>query len=179
MPKKQTKLSPAKYGKHRGVSREMVMEWKRDGIIPKTAFSHPKKRPAWWLVDVAKADKALDKNLDPAQLKKQTIKPDKTIKEKTDIIKKSGVKKLDFNAARTLNETYKAALRKLEYEEKSGETVKAKDVEKAAFDMARTLRDNILNVADRIAPLVTAETDQHKNNIIITDELRQALEDLI
>lgn len=38
------------------------------------------------------------------------------------------------------------------------------------------VRDSILNIADRVAPILAAEMDAGKVHAVLMDELRQALE---
>lgn len=80
--------------------------------------------------------------------------------------------------ARAKREKYLAELARLKYELESGRLLDAREVEKAWFDKARIVRDAILNLPDRVAPLVASETDEHKVHRILTDELRSALEEL-
>ena len=69
-----------------------------------------------------------------------------------------------------------AGLRELELRKKADELVEKRSVEQATFRLFRNLRDAILAVTDRICPIVTAETDQHKNRATIDKELRDALD---
>lgn len=48
----------------------------------------------------------------------------------------------------------------------------------AAFNKARTVRDNLLNIPGRLAPLVAAESDERRCFALIDQEIRQALVEL-
>ena len=74
------------------------------------------------------------------------------------------------------NKKHEAAMRKLRLEEKQGQLVKIEDVERAAFNLARQVRDGILNIPDRIDSMLAMESDSRKINTVLTKELRQALE---
>ena len=63
-------------------------------------------------------------------------------------------------------------------QEKSGELVKAKDVQVAAFSEARKLRDNMLNIPDRVAALIAADPDENSVRQILTDEIEKGLQDI-
>lgn len=83
-----------------------------------------------------------------------------------------------FQQARTLREAYMARLAKLEFDEKSGLLVRADAVKNEAFKVARTVRDNMLNIPDRIAAELANETNQFKVHQRLTQEIRRALEDM-
>jgi len=83
-----------------------------------------------------------------------------------------------YAQSRAIRENFQARLAKLEFEQKSGKLVDADDVKKQAFKAARTVRDSMLNIPDRIAAELAAETDTFKIHKRITDEIRKALESL-
>ena len=92
--------------------------------------------------------------------------------------KKSSGKKSSFTEAKTSEKRIQVAMLELNYQEKSGELVKAKDVEVAAFNEARKLRDNMLNIPDRISALVAAEPDENAVRQIIIDEIEKGLQNV-
>ena len=81
----------------------------------------------------------------------------------------------NFNVSRAKREAYQAELARLEYEEKQGTLVNAEAVKKEAFRVARQVRDAMLNIADRIASELAAETDAFKVHKKLADEIRTAL----
>ena len=83
-----------------------------------------------------------------------------------------------FAEAQAEKERYKAKLAKLEYEHKIGQLVDRESVEREAFRVARVVRDAMLSLPDRLAALMTAETDQAKNHAILTKEIMAALKGL-
>lgn len=56
--------------------------------------------------------------------------------------------------------------------------ISALDVRAAAFAKARAVRDAILNISDRVAPILAAESDSMKIKEILDLEHRNALEEL-
>jgi len=60
-------------------------------------------------------------------------------------------------------------------EEKRGLVVSAREVELESFRLARQLRDAILAVPDRVAPILAAETEDHAVRQILDKELRSVL----
>jgi hypothetical protein len=66
----------------------------------------------------------------------------------------------------------------LELDQKTGRLVDAEQIKIAAFNKGRAVRDAILNIPDRISPILAAESDQITIGQIMTTELKQALEGL-
>ena len=84
---------------------------------------------------------------------------------------------LDYSRARTVSETYRARLHKLEYEERSGKLISRDEVEVAAFNRFRMFRDRMLNIPDRVAAVVAAESDAGNVHQTLSSEIRNALEE--
>ena len=72
----------------------------------------------------------------------------------------------------------KAQARKAEIEvaEMMKVLIPAKDVKDAAFESGRLLRDQLLNIPGRVAPIIAAERDPKKTREILEKEIRQCLE---
>ena len=83
-----------------------------------------------------------------------------------------------FAQSRAIKEAYLARLAKLEFEEKSGVLVKADVVKNEAFKVARLVRDAMLNIPDRVASELAADTDAFVVHRKLTLEIRKALEGL-
>jgi len=80
--------------------------------------------------------------------------------------------------ARTKTEVEKGKLLELNAKVEAGKFVDADEVKVAAFNRARIVRDALINIASRLAPLVAAESDERACFDLIDQEVRQALEDL-
>ncbi len=172
------KLSVKDYALHRGITWRSVYRQINEKLIPKSALSREGKGKKI-LVDRAKADKALDRHaMTRRDLLTDDPPPDKTTEEKIKTARKAGTASLTFHEARTLAQRFKAAHLKLDLDERTGKLVEAEAVKKAAFDQARMLRDTLLNIPDRISPVLAAESDQGKITSLLTTEIRQALEGL-
>ena len=52
------------------------------------------------------------------------------------------------------------------------------EVQVAAFTRGRTVRDNLLNIPDRLAATLAAETDVDRVHHMLSTEIRKALEEL-
>ena len=80
--------------------------------------------------------------------------------------------------SRAVRETYLARLAKIEFEERSGKLLSRDEVTVTAFTVARTVRDNLLNIPDRVAAMLAAETDPGRVHQILSEEIRKALIEL-
>ena len=85
----------------------------------------------------------------------------------------------DLFAERARKEYYLARLRALEYEERKASLVDARQVEDRMFRVSRQIRDALLNIPDRLAPLLAAENDASRCHALIRDELERILGDLV
>jgi hypothetical protein len=82
-----------------------------------------------------------------------------------------------YTKARAVREHYQARLTKIEYEERVAKLVPKDEVQVAAFNKFRQFRDHMLNIPDRIAAMVAAETEAARCYEIIAIEIRKALND--
>ena len=80
-----------------------------------------------------------------------------------------------YVTARTVHETYRARLAKLDYEERIGKLLPRDEVVATAFKRYRQFRDHMLNIPNRIAPVLAAETDPIRVHEILATEIRDAL----
>lgn len=126
------------YAKLKEYSPEYIRRLIAKGKITQKAI---KRHGKCWLVNPEQA------NIDLAENLSQRIKQKKSKLKK---IKKAGFENLSFAEAQTKNEQYKASLRKLEYEQKSGKLIPADEVEQEYFSIGRTIRDSLLNIPGRV-----------------------------
>lgn len=165
-------LNLTKYAKHAGVSQQRISKLKAEGRL-EGCYT---QKGRLCLFDVAATDARLAESLDPAQTIKAKV-PISTSPRALDL----GVrdpKKADFNQSRAVNEYFKAELRKADYEERIGNLLRKEDVEKEAFDCARTIRDFIMNIPNRISDQLAVTGDREKIEQILKTELTNALESL-
>jgi hypothetical protein len=66
----------------------------------------------------------------------------------------------------------------LEYKTKSGELVPVADVKAQAFTLARAVRDGLLALPDRVAPMLAATQDAAQVHRLLSEEIRVALRGL-
>jgi hypothetical protein len=82
-----------------------------------------------------------------------------------------------YSKARAIREYYQASLAKIEYEQKVGKLLPKDEVQAAAFNTFRQFREQLMNIPDRVAAIIAAETgmDTKKVQEILTAEVRHAL----
>lgn len=85
---------------------------------------------------------------------------------------------LTYSEARAERERFMAQLARLEYEKKSGTLVDAQHVKREAFRAARVVRDALLNIPDRMAGELAAETNHLIIHRRLVGEIEKALEGL-
>ncbi|MEE9356252.1 MAG: hypothetical protein V3U75_11735 [Methylococcaceae bacterium] len=89
--------------------------------------------------------------------------------------RKDKINNISYTEARTEEKKLKIELLELDVALKKGQMVLTEDVENAAFSAARELRDRMLNIPDRVAAIVAAETDEVKVRDYITEQIEAEL----
>lgn len=72
--------------------------------------------------------------------------------------------------------TERARVLRLEADLKAGKLLDAEEVKRDVFEAARVTRDNVMNVPDRVAAELAAESDPARVHARLGDELEKALE---
>lgn len=163
------------YAKSKGVSTEAVSKAVRVGRLSKSVVFDAKGKPR---VIPALADQEWTANTDSAQQRVPAVAPPRPPAPEPEAPARDEPKTATFQQARTLREAYMARLARLEFEEKSALLVRADAVKNEAFRTARMVRDNLLNIPDRVAAELANETNQFKVHQRLTQEIRRALEDM-
>lgn len=83
-----------------------------------------------------------------------------------------------YAQSRAVREAYQARLAKLDYEERSGKLIAVDQVKASAFKVARTVRDGLLNLPDRVSHELAHEVDAAKVHARLSQEIRRVLEAL-
>jgi len=149
------------YAKHRGVRLSAVQKAIQTGRIQTT----PDGR-----IDSEQADADWEARTRPGQ--------GRAARRGTETPRGEAAGGLDYFKARAIRESYLARLAKIEFEEKTAKLVSRDEVQVAAFTLARTVRDNLLNLPDRLAALLASESDADRVHQILTGEIRKALDEL-
>ena len=144
-----------------GVSRQAVLKAILAGKLPKSA----KKKKGDWEIDPELGRIEWGQNTKVAWQKADLSdgEPD----EPSDIP--------EFNESRAKREFHMAALAELDHSERSGRLIDAEEVKRSAFKLSRQTRDAMLNIPDRCAADLAAETDAFKVHARLTKEIREAL----
>ncbi len=159
-------LSLRGYARHRGVSLTAVQKAIHSGRITPNADG---------LIDSDRADAEWKAKTRPGQRRGKQPLPEPRESERPESTVVGG---LDYFRARAVRESYLARLAKIEFEEKTAKLISRDEVQVAAFTKARTVRDNLLNIPDRLAATLAAEPDTDKVHQILTGEIRKALDEL-
>ncbi|HFB98051.1 MAG TPA: hypothetical protein ENJ62_02830 [Bryobacterales bacterium] len=175
-------ISQSEYARRRGVSRQYVSRLVKEGVI----------RLKNGKVDPAQADAALAARRDPAR-------PLRRKKPKTDTKRTSQAATQDSSVSvdaatlpgsaagdlpkmllktRIKSELEKGKLLEIKARVEAGKYVDADEVKVAAFNKARIVCDGLLNIPDRLAALLAAESDEHKVHKLLASEIRAVLEEL-
>lgn len=83
-----------------------------------------------------------------------------------------------FNESRAKTEYFRAEMSRLDLEEKEEKLCDAEKVKREAFSMARSVRDAVNSIPDRVSNQFAAETDSVVIHQALSEELRKALERL-
>ncbi len=179
-------ISQSEYARRRGVSRQYVSRLVKQGVI---VLDNGK-------IDPAKADAALEARRDPARApRRKALKtgaqrvqkaPDQDapvsvpVSRDTVMLPGSGGGDLPRMLLKTRikSELEKGKLLEIKARVEAGKYVDADEVKVAAFNKARVVRDGLLNIPDRMASLLAAETNEHKVHELLAREIRAALEEL-
>jgi hypothetical protein len=157
------------YAKHRGVTLKAVQKAIQSGRIRTTSDGK---------IDVDQADADWVRNTGPRQATIATSSPVPRRAQtpaETPRPEPAAAGPLDYARARAVRENYLARLAKIEFEERSGKLVSRDEVQVAAFNKFRTFRDGMLNIPDRVAAVLAAESDPARVHEILATEIRKAL----
>ena len=157
------------YAKHRGVTLKAVQKAIQSGRIRTTSDGK---------IDVDQADADWVRNTGPRQATIATSSPAPRraqTQAETPLPEPAAAGPLDYARARAVRENYLARLAKIEFEERSGKLVSRDEVQVAAFNKFRTFRDGMLNIPDRVAAVLAAESDPARVHEILATEIRKAL----
>lgn len=161
-------LSLRAYAKHRGVSLAAVQKAIRSGRITTTEGGS---------IDRDRADAEWSAKTRPGQQRAATPAAAASATSLVEAPRGDSLGGgLDYFRARAIRENYQARLAKIEYEERIGKLVNRDETQVAAFTRGRTVRDRMLNIPDRLAATLAAESDCDKVHQRLTEEIRKALD---
>ena len=179
-------ISQAEWARRRGFSRQYVHRLVKRGVVRLTDGG----------IDPAQADAALAALREPARPPRRRAGGRKEpvrapgAGERDGIRPPAGARSDPFDPTsggdlptlllktRIKSEVERARLLEIKAKVEAGRYLDADEVEVAAFNKARILRDALLNIPDRLAAVLAAETDAGKVHAVLSAEIRTALEEL-
>jgi hypothetical protein len=178
-------LSQADYAKRRGCSEAAVNTARKQRIKAAEVIRDGK---VW--IDAEKADELWAQNTrrrrndaKPPQEREARRPPE--LRPPTDDELKAFIMGLpedqipdDVNESIRRKEHYNAERQRVAALKDRGEVVSQREVEAAAFERARAVRDALLGLADRLAPMLAATTDTRECHRLLSEEHRLALRGL-
>ena len=171
-------LSRSQYAARKGVAGRTIGKYVQAGVIPLW------DNKIW----PEEADKCLDdylieplgsgrRNMEMSDSNNNNNNKSDTVtapKRRPNLLKPKKPKNT-YTEARTVEKNLKIELLKLDVALKKGKMILAEDVEQAAYSAARMMRDRMLNIPDRVASVIAAETDEVKVREYITDQIESEL----
>ena len=153
--------------KIKNVSKSAVSQKKAKGIFKQA------------LVKTKDGKELLDKDLALKLWDGVYIAPSNTkkeLKEKIDSLPADSIP--DFAESKAKREFYLAELAKLDVEEKKKQLVSVDEIKKSSFAKARSIREALTNLADRLSHQLAGEDDATVIHTLLSTEHREALENL-
>jgi hypothetical protein len=150
-------MSLRAYARHRGVELSAVQK----AIKTKRISTQPDGR-----IDSEQADVEWEQNT------RHRVPP---VKRNDDEDESPVFGASQYTKARTVYEHFRAKLAQLEYQERIGALIPKDEVKVAAFNKFRQFRDHMLNIPDRVAAVVAAESEAAKCYEVLATEVRRAL----
>jgi phage terminase Nu1 subunit (DNA packaging protein) len=153
-------MSQAEYARHRGKSRQYVSRLAARGILVVRGGR----------VDVAASDAVLDDK--PVDVEPS---PEATAARPAgDATQPAG----SFAQAKTAEMIFRAKLRKLEYETRTGKFISADEVKVKWFQITRQIRDKLLGLPSKLAPQLAALNDMKEIRDLLDAEIAATLRSL-
>jgi hypothetical protein len=162
----------ADLAKIKGVSRSAVSQKKASGVLDAAIVKVGSK----YQLNKDLALELWEKNTDPAMavIPAQTKKE---LKEKVYALSDDAIP--DFHVSRARKEHYLSELAKIQVAQQKKELIPVAEVKKSSFQMGRSIRESLSNLADRLAHQMAGETDAQAIHQLLTEEHRSALEELV
>jgi hypothetical protein len=162
-------LGVNKYAAHRGVKSGSVSKAIKNGVISAAVRQYPSGKK---LINQEYADRLWSKYM-PINRNALSKQGDNSPGDSGDDDQGPS-----FIKIRTAKEGFAVKLAQLNYEEKSGLLCRVADVQAAATEMGANFREAVLNIPDKLSPLLAAEKDIDKIYELLTSELHLALDNL-
>ncbi|TVS86601.1 hypothetical protein COM43_003825 [Wolbachia pipientis] len=153
------KITQTEWAREIGVSKQYVCYLVKKGIV----------KLEDGLIDREQANEAVAAIRDPSQpLRRKSGERGNTSELSTMLLK-----------TRIKNEMERGKLLEAKAKAEIGELISVEEVKTEAFNVARVVRNNLLNIPDRVSALLASINDTEKIHETLTEEIRTALEELV
>ena len=157
-------MTQAEYARHRNVNRSYINRLAKRGILVMRGR----------LVDVAASDAVLDDK--PIDVEPHESAPGPQSRPAQESL--GGPAGSSFAQARTAEMVFRARLRKLEFETKSGKFLPSGDVKVKWYTLARQVRDKLLALPAKLAPQLAALSEAREIRDLLDAEIVAILKSL-
>tara|TARA_B100001778_G_C18591742_1_gene632607 strand:- start:1903 stop:2400 length:498 start_codon:yes stop_codon:yes gene_type:complete len=161
-------ISMAELAMLKNVSRQAVSKKIKTGKLDGAIVNHNGKKK----VNKEEAFRLWDLQAPPS--KDTTVR--KQLKEEIDLKLENDIP--SYGESKAKREYFLAELAKLDVEQKREQLIDVEIAKKSGFAKGRAIRESLLNIADRLAHQIAGEDDPGAIHKILTEEHREALENL-
>lgn len=153
-------ITQTEWAKEQGFSKQYVCYLVKNGIVELKDG----------MIDREQANESLEATSDPSQprRRKSMGNSERSSSDLATMLLKTRIK----------NEIERGKLLEAKAKAEIGELVPIDEVKTAAFSTARVVRDNLLNIPDRVSALLASLSSSEKIHQTLTEEIRTALEEL-
>ena len=152
------RITQTEWAKELGVSKQYVCYLVKRGIVELKDG----------LIDPEQANEAVKAVRDPSQPLRRKGGDGSSTSDLATMLLKTRIKK-EMEQVKLLEAKAKAEV---------GELIPVEEVKTEAFNVARVVRNNLLNIPDRVSALLASTNDTEKLHETLTEEIRTALEEL-
>ncbi|MGC8761513.1 MAG: hypothetical protein ACP5VC_16260 [Bryobacteraceae bacterium] len=157
-------MNQAEYARHRRVDRSYISRLARKGILVLRGK----------LVDVAASDAVLDDR--PVDVEPQgPVNAVHNPQPRPPLESTGTIQPGSYAGARTVEMVFKAKLRKLDFETRSGKLIPADEVKVKWFTLVRQIRDKLLAIPAKLAPQLAALNDVREVRELLDTEITALL----
>ena len=158
----------------KGVTRSAVSQRKASGVLDDAIVKVGKREK----LNKELALELWDKNTDISRQPLTVATPTKQeLKKKVEALPDDAIP--DFNVSRARKEHYLSELAKIQVAQQKKELMPVTEIKKTSFQLGRSIRESMANLADRLSNEIAGETDPQAIHKLLTEEHRAALEQLV
>ncbi|WP_265030313.1 hypothetical protein [Wolbachia endosymbiont (group A) of Philonthus cognatus] len=150
------KITQAEWAREKGFSRQYVCSLVKKGIVELKDG----------LIDQEQANEAVAAIRDPSQPLRR--KGNSETSNLSTMLLKTRIK----------NETERGKLLEAKVKAEVGKFVSIEEVKTEAFNVARVVRNNLLNIPNRVSALLASLSDTEKIHMALTEEITNSLQEL-